>query len=60
VAALARLGAGERATLAEAVGRAEVERVAEPEITPDQAAERLSVYNAAVEAVLAAREAAPR
>jgi len=37
-----------------------VEWVAEPEITADQAAERLSVHNAAVQAVLAAREAAPR
>jgi len=60
VAALARLGAGERATLAEAVGQAEVEWVAEPAITADQAAERLSVYDSAVQAVLAAREAAPR
>jgi hypothetical protein len=37
-----------------------VEWVAEPAITADQAAERLSVYNSAVQAVLAAREAAPR
>src|SRR5262249_11755054 len=60
VAALARLGAGERTTLAEAVGQAEVEWVAEPAITPDQAAERLSVHNSAVAAVLAPRGAAPR
>jgi glycerol kinase len=60
VTALARLGAGERTTLAEAVGQAEVDWVAEPAITPDQAAERCSVYNSAVQAVLAAREAAPR
>jgi glycerol kinase len=60
VAALARLGAGECTALAEAVGQAEVEWVAEPAITPDQAAERCSVYNSAVQAVLAARQAPPR
>jgi hypothetical protein len=60
VAALARLGAGECTALAEAVGVAEVEWVAEPAITPDQAAERCSVYNSAVQAVLAARQAPPR
>jgi glycerol kinase len=60
VAALARLGAGERTALADAVGQAEVEWVAEPAITTDQAAERLSVHNSAIQAVLAAREAAPR
>jgi len=60
VAALARLGTGDRDDLAGAVGPAEVEWVAEPAITPDQAAERCSVYNSAVQAVLAARGAAPR
>jgi len=53
VAALARLGAGDRDDLAEAVGQAEVEWVAEPAITADQAAERLAAYDLAVRAVLA-------
>ena len=60
VAALARLGAGDRADLAEAVGQAEVEWVAEPAITADQAAERLSAYDRAVRAVLAAPGAPSR
>ena len=60
VAALARLGTGERTDLAGAVGPAEVEWVAEPAITPDQAAERLAGFDSAVRAVLAARGAAPR
>jgi glycerol kinase len=53
VAALARLGAGDHADLAGAVGPAEVEWVAEPAITADQAAERLAAYDLAVRAVLA-------
>jgi glycerol kinase len=60
VAALARLGTGERTDLAGAVGPAEVEWVAEPAITPDRAAERLAGFDSAVRAVLAARGAAPR
>ena len=60
VAALARLGTGERTDLAGAVGPAEVDWVAEPAITPDQAAERLAGFDSAVRAVLAARGAAPR
>jgi glycerol kinase len=60
VAALARLGTGERTTLAEAVGQAEAEWVAEPAISPDRAAERLAGFDRAVRAVLAAREAAPQ
>ena len=60
VAALARLGTGERRALAEAVGPAEVEWVAEPAITAEQAAERLSVHDSAVHAVLAVRGTAPR
>jgi len=53
VAALARLGMGEATDLAEAVGPAGVEWVAEPAITADQAAERLEGFNSAVRAVLA-------
>ena len=55
VAALARLGTGDAASAAEAVGPAEVERVVEPSITADQAAERLSVFRAALDLALAAR-----
>jgi glycerol kinase len=55
VAALARLGTGDAASAAEAVGPAEVERVVEPSITADQAAERLSVFRAAVDLALAPR-----
>ena len=58
--ALARLGTGECTDLAEAVGPAEVEWVAEPAITGDQAAERLEGFNSAIQTVLAARGAAPR
>jgi glycerol kinase len=60
VAALARLGTGEHTDLAEAVGPAEVEWVATPAITADQAEERLAAHDRAVQAVLAARGAAPR
>ena len=52
VAALGRLGTGERTDLAEAVGPAEVEWVAEPAISADQAAERLAGFESAVQAVL--------
>jgi hypothetical protein len=45
---------GEATDLAEAVGPAEVEWVAEPAITPDHATERLAGFHAAVQAVLAA------
>jgi len=55
VAALARLGTGDAATPAEAVGPAGVEEVAEPSITADQAAERLGVFRSAVERTLARR-----
>jgi glycerol kinase len=55
VAALARLGTGDAASAAEAVGPAEVETVVEPSITADQAAERLSVFRAALDLTLAAR-----
>jgi glycerol kinase len=60
VAALARLGMGERTDLAGAVGPAEVEWTAEPAITPDQAAERLAGFSSAIQAVLASRGAASR
>jgi len=55
VAALARLGLGEATSVAEALGPAEVERVVEPSITADQAAERLSVFRAALDLTLAPR-----
>ena len=55
VAALARLGIGDAADLAEAVGPAELEWVAEPAITTDEAAERLAVFESALHASLAAR-----
>jgi len=54
VAALARLGTGQAASLAEAVGPAETQVVVEPAIGPDEAAERLAGFEAAVELVLAA------
>jgi len=60
VAALARLGAGDRSGLAEAVGQAEVDWVAEPAIAADQAKERLAAYDSAVRAVLAAPGAPAR
>jgi len=55
VAALARLGLGEAASAAEAVGTAEVETTVEPAITADQAAERMAVFLAATDRVLAPR-----
>jgi glycerol kinase len=54
VAALARLGTGEAATLAEAVGPGEAETVIEPRIGAAEAAERLAAFSAALRAVLAA------
>ena len=47
VAALARLGLGAAASLAEAVGPADVERVVEPRMSADQAAERVAQFEAA-------------
>ncbi len=58
VAALARLGLGEAASAAEAVkglGTAEVETTVEPAITADQAAERMAIFLAATDRVLAPR-----
>ncbi len=55
VAALARLGTGQAASLAEAVGAGgNAGRGASPAIGPDEAAERLAGFAAAVELVLAA------
>ncbi|MGD0244381.1 MAG: FGGY family carbohydrate kinase [Streptosporangiaceae bacterium] len=58
VAALARLGTGQAASVAEAVkglGAAEVETTVEPSITANQAAERMALFLAAVDRVLARR-----
>jgi glycerol kinase len=54
VAALALLGTGEAAGLAEAVGPAGVETVIEPRIGAAEAAERLAAFEAGLQAVLAA------
>ncbi len=54
-AALARLGLGEIADLAEAAGPAEVEWVAEPAITPEEAAKRLAGFDSAQRSLLARR-----
>jgi len=54
VAALARLGTGEAASLAEAVGPVGVQTVIEPRIGATEAAERLAAFNAGLRAVLAA------
>ena len=59
VAALARLGLGEAASLAEAVGPAAVESVVEPQISADAAADRLAGFDTALRAVLAASAGAP-
>ena len=53
VAALARLGTGQAASAAAAVGRAELETTVDPAITADQANERLGVFRSAVDRVLA-------
>jgi glycerol kinase len=58
VAALARLGTGQAGSAAEAVnglGTAEVETTVEPAITADQAAERMALFLAATDRVLARR-----
>jgi glycerol kinase len=54
VAALARLGAGEASSVAEAVGPAEAETVIEPRMGAAEAAERLGAFEAGLQAVLAA------
>jgi glycerol kinase len=48
VAALARLGLGEATDLPDAVGPVAIERVVEPRMSPDQAAERLASFEAAL------------
>ncbi len=53
VAALARLGLGDAASAAQAVGPAEVEAVVEPTITSDEAAERLVAFRSALRLALA-------
>ena len=55
MAALARLGLGDAASAAEALGAAEVEAVVEPSITADQAAERALVFRSALDITLACR-----
>jgi len=55
VAALARLGAGDAGSVAEAVGTAEVEAIVEPAITADEAAERLVAFRSALPLALAGR-----
>ncbi len=51
VAALARLGLGAATSLADAVGPADIERVVEPQMSADQAAQRLAEFEAAVDLV---------
>lgn len=51
VAALALLGMDSAASLAEAVGPADVERVVEPQMSPDEAAHRLAQFEAALNVV---------
>jgi glycerol kinase len=53
VAALARVGTGEAATLDEAVGPAEIASVVEPAIGAEQAAERLAGFETGLRTVLA-------
>jgi glycerol kinase len=55
VAALARLGLGEAPSVSQALGTVEVEATVDPSITADQAAERISVFRAAVDLALARR-----
>jgi glycerol kinase len=55
VAALARLGLGEASSADQALGAVEVEATLDPSITADQAAERISVFRAAVDLTLARR-----
>ena len=55
VAALARLGAGGAASVAEALGPAEVEIIVEPAITADDAAERMAAFRSALQLALPGR-----
>jgi len=55
VAALARLGAGDADSVAEALGPAEVETIVEPAITADDAAERMAAFRSALQLTLPGR-----
>ena len=55
VAALARLGAGDTDSVAEALGPAEVETIVEPAITADDAAERMAAFRSALQLTLPGR-----
>ena len=55
-AALARIGMGQAADMAQAVGPVPVEAVIEPRISADQAAERLAVFEAGLRAAIAASQ----
>jgi glycerol kinase len=54
VAALARIGMGEAASVEEAVGLPELEAVIEPRISAAEAAERLAAFGSCIQAILAA------
>jgi glycerol kinase len=56
VAALARFGLHAAASLAEAVGPADVERVVEPQMSADEAAHRLAQFEAALQLVAGPRQ----
>jgi glycerol kinase len=56
VAALARLGTGAAATLAEAAGLPEVRATIDPSISADQAAERMAAFDCALHATLPSGE----
>jgi glycerol kinase len=56
VAALARIGTGEAASLEQAVGPANVESVIEPRISPAEAAQRLAAFESALQTILAAAQ----
>jgi glycerol kinase len=56
VAALARIGMGEAASVEQAVGPADVESVIEPRISPAEAAQRLAAFESALQAILAASQ----
>jgi glycerol kinase len=55
VAALARLGAGEVASVGQALGPAELEATVVPSITADEAAERTVAFRSALELSRAGR-----
>jgi glycerol kinase len=54
VAALARLGVGACDDLAAAVGPVRIATVVEPKMSPDEAAERLATFDAALGQIIAA------